>query len=66
MSNIGTTEHWFVCFADGQPSLQTASYSRRGAIGHWLEATGRGRDWPFWYRQGLRTKRVKIKWSVQP
>jgi hypothetical protein len=62
----GSTEHWFVVFDDYQPSLQTASFTRRGAIKHWLEATQHEHDWKFWYRNGMRVRRVKIKWSVQP
>jgi hypothetical protein len=58
----GATEHWFVVHNDEQPSLQTASFSRQGAIKYWLEAAGK--SWRYWYRRGMRVRRVKIKWQV--
>lgn len=61
----GNTEHWFVTFEDGTPSLQTASYFRRGAIGYWLEATHHELGWKQWYRKGMRVRRVKIEWQTQ-
>ena len=60
------TEHWFVVFADEQPSLSTASFSRKGAISLWLALTKQEHDWKFWYRNGMRVRRVKIKWQVHP
>jgi hypothetical protein len=62
---------WFVVHPGKQPSpsLQTVSYTRNGAIRHWLKATkatGDKRNWRYWYRQGLRARRVKIRWQVQP
>lgn len=65
-TRTGETEHWFVVFRSGQPSLQTASQTRLGAIGNWMEATSFERDWSYWYRNGMRAKRVKIKWEVRP
>lgn len=60
---------WFVIHPSNFPSLQTVSYTRRGAIKKWLavtKATGDRRDWRTWYRQGLRAKQVRIRWQVQP
>lgn len=62
----GQTEHWFVVYHDGQPSLATASRSRRGAIANWHDATWREKSWRSWYRLGMRTRRVKIRWQIQP
>ena len=46
-----------------QPSLQTCSYTKRGAIRKWIEAAGR--DWPFWRRRDFRAHRATIGWRVQ-
>lgn len=59
----GTTEHWFVVFSDSQPSLATASSTRGGAIEYWIAMAGE--NWRYWYRRGMRTKRVKIAWEVR-
>ena len=62
MSKVGTTEHWCVIHLWGEPSIRTASYTRRGAIRHWIEFAGD--DWKHWYRRGMRVRLVKIKWQV--
>lgn len=53
--------HWFVVHEDGQPQLATASVSRSGAIKYWLGLTDE--NWPYWYRRGMRTQRVRINWK---
>lgn len=56
----GKTVHWFVVHSNGQPQLLTAGISRRLAIKYWLRVAKE--DWPYWYRRGMRAKRVEIKW----
>lgn len=57
-----SSTHWFVVYEDGQPSLATASMSRKNAIKYWLRDAGQ--TWQFWYRRGFRTKRVLVTWKL--
>lgn len=60
----GKTVHWFVVHPDGQPQLLTASFSRRSAIANWLDVAKE--DWPYWYRRGMRTRCLEIRWKAAP
>lgn len=51
---------WFVCVNGKEPSLQTVSYTKSGAIKHWIDTAGR--SWQFWRRQGYCAKRIEIAW----
>ena len=62
----GRTEQWFVVYGDGTPSLPTASFTRQGAILNWMEMVHSEKGWRSWYRDGMRARRVKVTWQVQP
>lgn len=57
-----TSAMWFVFVSGEQPSLQTVSYTKRGAIKHWTDVAGH--DWRYWRRHGYRAMRAKIAWYV--
>lgn len=56
----GKKPFWFVCVNGNEPSLQTVSYTKRGAIKYWVETAGK--TWRYWHRNGYRAKQVDIAW----
>lgn len=57
---------WFVIGSNKALWCSTASFTKRGAIKHWQEQQpDDSRPWRWWYRQGFRCRRVKLKYSPQ-
>jgi hypothetical protein len=57
---------WFVVGENGSLWLSTASFTKRGSLQAWQDdQPDGGRPWRYWYRNGFRCRRVKIRYQIQ-
>jgi hypothetical protein len=54
---------WFVV-APQQIWLSTASFYRNKSIEYWISEAGN--DWRYWYRNGYRVRRCRIRYFIEP